>query len=105
MQFYIAIRSNNIYGAHITVLSHVVFLAFHLTVLSRVVFSNMLWYRFASCGTSIMSFYRFLLSGAFWHVILPFCLVWYFLACHFTVLSRVVLSSMSFYRFVSCGTF
>jgi hypothetical protein len=37
MQFYIAIRSNNIYGAHITVLSHVVFLAFHLTVLSRVV--------------------------------------------------------------------
>ena len=63
--FNIAIRSNNIYGANITVLSHVVFLAFHLTVLSRVVFSNMLWYRFASCGTSIMSFYRFLLSGAF----------------------------------------
>jgi len=51
MQFYIAIRSNNIYGAHITVLSHVEFLAFHLTVLSRVLFSNMLWYCFVSCGT------------------------------------------------------
>jgi hypothetical protein len=42
---------------------------------SHVVLSSISFYRFASCGTSIMSFYRFLLSGAFWHVILPFCLV------------------------------
>ena len=80
------------------------FLTCYGTVLSHVVLSSMSFYRFASCGSSIMSFYRFVSCGTFYHVILPFCLVWYFLACHFTVLSRVVLSSMSFYRFVSCGT-
>ena len=57
----------------------------------------------STCMLLFMSFYRFLLNGGFWNVILPFCLVWCFLACHFTVLSRVVFSSMSFYRFVSCG--